>query len=149
MANMNMKEFLEHLETGGQLLGEGREKLNQQETAALKAAGITNPKWTYKPEDYDLIVAQLTEGGNKGGKWAVVYLTEAEIGDDEDEEDIFGESLSRVLGEDIGLKVLEVVEGDFLETVQLCIETAQSKGAEGGFTQSKVKELKTKAETSK
>lgn len=148
---MDMRNFLEALDkTEGKFLFEGKEgeQVPAEFKKGLEAFGIkkSDYKWIYKPDDYDLVVLEHKEGGKEGGNWSVVFFTEAEMGGDE-EEDIFGESL-KMLGEDadVGMKVIDQAEGNFLETVNLCIEIASGKGYKGGFTQNNIKQAMKSAE---
>lgn len=149
---MDMRNFLEALDTTeGNFLFEGKEgaQVPAEIKKGLENFGIKESeyKWIYKPDDYDLVVLEHKDGGDKGGKWSVVFLTEAEVSGDDDEEDIFGESL-KLLGEesDVGMRVIDQAEGNFLDTVNLCIEIASGKGYKGGFTQNKIKQAMKTAE---
>jgi hypothetical protein len=150
---MDMKDFLTEMEeSGGQLLAEGKEgdQVPKQYTEALKrdkAIDKTDYEWIYKPDDYEVVITKLKGGDEKkGGKWAVHFFTEAEVGGEEGEESLFGEGLDKILGEaEETLAVLDSVEGDFLSTVKLCIEIAQNKQFKKGATKQMVKQAKQKA----
>lgn len=144
---MDMKMFLEELEENdsASLLGEGKQwnEIPQEFKDALKRQGITNPKFAYKPDDYDLVVYQLKEDGSAPGSWGVAFMTEAEF-DDEEEEDLFGES--RLNEAETGMTVIgKPRTGTFLDIVQLCIEVASNDSYKKGFTPSNIKQAITKA----
>lgn len=146
---MDMKMFLEELETNdsASLLGEGKQwnEIPEEFKDALKRQGVTNPKFAYKPDDYDLVVYQLKEDGSAPGSWGVAFMTEAEF-DDEEEEDLFGESKRIFEAEDTGMTVVgQPRTGNFLDIVQLCIEVASNDSYKKGFTPSNIKQAITKA----
>lgn len=147
---MDIRDFLTEIEkSGGNLLSEGKE--NEQVPAAYRNAlerdkGLKKGdyEWLYKPDDYELVVAEL-KGNNQ---WAVYFFTEAEVSDEEGEEDLFGESL-RLLDEaddgqaDEQLAVLDEMKDGFLPTVKTCMEIAKNqkfKNAE--FTKQMVQNVK-------
>ena len=147
MGNMDIRNFLEALENNdAQMLGEGKEweQIPQEFKDALKRAGVTNPKFAYKPDDYDLVVYQVKEDGSAPGSWGMAFMTEAEF-DDEEEEDLFGESM--MLGEaETGMTIIgKPRTGTFLDIVQLAIEVASNDSYKKGFTPSNIKQAISKA----
>lgn len=147
MGNIDIRDFLEALENNdGQILTEGKEwdQIPQEFKDALKRAGVTNPKFAYKPDDYDLVVYQLKEDGSAPDSWGMAFMTEAEIGDDEDEEDLFGESM--LSEQESGMTVIgKPRTGTFLDIVQLAIEIASNDRYKKKFTPANIKQAISKA----
>lgn len=151
MGNISMKLFLETLErTNGKMLfeGEGKEgaAIDASVKEALKRKDIKYI-WAFQPDDYDLVVLEHNEDGEKPNSWSVVYLTSGDASAAE-EPDIFGESMNEAENEDV--VVLEQVSGNFLQTVQLCIEIASNDNMKGkAFTHKMINQLKNSVKTSK
>jgi hypothetical protein len=140
---MKINEFLESLESSssekgaGKLLGEGKEndKVDQKFRDALKEAGV-NYEWVYKPDDRDMVVAELKGAGDNN--WGIYtfgsFKTDEEVNklfdkdvmkrineiefDDDDDEDV-----------EVGTEKWEVsgkYTDNFLNVVKECISIAKS-----------------------
>ena len=147
---MEIKKFLEEMETkGGLLFEEGKEgeKINPGMKKALEAAGV-KAQWVYQPEGYDLVVMEHDKDGEKAGSWSMAFFTEAEIGKGEEEEDIFKkEDLDEAA--EVGMKIVDQVKGNFLDVVQLAIEVASNKKYKKGFSSAMVKQAASAAKAKK
>lgn len=147
----DIRSFLEALENEGPMLGEGKEwaEIPQEFKDALKRAGVTNPKFAYKPDDYNLVVYQLKEEGSQPNSWGMAFMTEADFG--EEEKDLFNSRVyaGNMLKEDddeTGMTVIgKPTTGTFLDVVQLAIEVASTDAYKKGFSPSLVKKAVTQA----
>lgn len=136
----NLRDFLEAMENSGNLLFEEGGKEGEKIDASVKKALVDSKisyLWAYQPANYDLVVLEHEKDGEKKSSWSTVFFTEAELGTKgEPEEDIFKESLNEAKAA-VGMKIVDQAKGNFLDTVQLCIELASNKQYKGGFTAQK------------
>ena len=139
----DMRQFLEAMETMGPGLlfeeggKEGWDKIDPAKKAAVEAAGI-KAVWPYEPEGYDLLVLEHSKDGEQKNSWSVVFFTEAEAASKEPEEKIFDDMMYEAKPAAGVMKIIEQAKGNFLDTVQLCIELASNKSMKGGFSKAKV-----------
>lgn len=148
---MEIKDFLNEMEQrGGLLFEQGKEgaKVDKVFLDELKRKGI-NFTWPYQPEGYDLVVLEHDKDGEKKGSWSIVFFTEAEISKpgEEEEEEWFKEEL--INEQEVGMKMVDRVDGNFLDIVQLAIEIASNKKYKKGFSSALVKQAETAAKTKK
>ena len=142
----DMRQFLEAMETMGPGLlfeeggKEGWENIDPNKKAALEAAGI-KALWPYEPEGYDLIVLEHGKDGEQKNSWSVVFFAEAAAGQKEAPVLDVGEDLVyEAKPMKTVKKILDQAKGNFLYTVQLCIELASNKSMKTGFTAQKVQQ---------